>query len=53
MCSKRPLVLSLPLCLCLIGLLAPPASIVANAVPGLDGGANNQDFALYVSNATQ
>jgi hypothetical protein len=29
------------------------ASIVAKAVPGLDGGANNQDFALYVSNATQ
>jgi len=51
MCSKRPLVLSLSRSL--IGLLAPPASIVANAVPGLDGGADNQDFALYVSNATQ
>jgi hypothetical protein len=29
------------------------ASIMANAVPGLDGGADNQDFALYVHNATQ
>lgn len=29
------------------------ASIVAKAVPGLDGGAYNQDFALYVDNATQ
>jgi len=29
------------------------ASIVESAVPGLDGGANNQDFALYVHNATQ
>jgi hypothetical protein len=29
------------------------AAIVENAVPGLDGGADNQDFALYVHNATQ
>jgi hypothetical protein len=29
------------------------AAIIGNAVPGLDGGAPNQDFALYVHNVTQ
>ena len=29
------------------------ATIAENAVPGLDGGASNQDFALFVRNATQ
>jgi hypothetical protein len=29
------------------------AAITYKAVPGLDGGAPNQDFALYVHNATQ
>jgi hypothetical protein len=29
------------------------AAIVGKAVPGLDGGAPNQDFALYVHNVTQ
>ena len=34
-------------------LTVTAASIVDNAVPGFDGGANNQDFALYVRNAAQ
>jgi hypothetical protein len=29
------------------------AAVIDNAVPGLDGGAPNQDFALYVHNVTQ
>jgi hypothetical protein len=29
------------------------AAVIGNAVPGLDGGAPNQDFALYVHNVNQ